>query len=84
MTTFCPRLILDRFLRGSCKAALAQFSSASLASTTAEKEGDSIGRYKLSQQIGEGGFGTVYLTEQTEPVKRKVALSQGYQGGDGF
>jgi tetratricopeptide (TPR) repeat protein len=39
-----------------------------------EKEGDSIGRYKLLQQIGEGGFGTVYMAEQTEPVKRQVAL----------
>jgi serine/threonine protein kinase/tetratricopeptide (TPR) repeat protein len=39
-----------------------------------EKEGDSIGRYKLLQQIGEGGFGTVYMAEQTEPVQRRVAL----------
>ena len=42
--------------------------------TATEKEGDRIGRYKLLQQIGEGGFGTVYLAEQTEPVKRRVAL----------
>ena len=42
--------------------------------TASEKEGDRIGRYKLLQQIGEGGFGTVYLAEQTEPVKRRVAL----------
>jgi len=33
-----------------------------------------IGPYKLLQQIGEGGMGTVYMAEQTEPVKRKVAL----------
>ncbi len=39
-----------------------------------EKEGDRIGRYKLLQQVGEGGFGTVYVAEQTEPVKRRVAL----------
>ena len=39
-----------------------------------EKTGDRIGRYKLLQQIGEGGCGVVYLAEQTEPVRRRVAL----------
>ena len=36
--------------------------------------GTNIGRYRLQEHIGEGGFGDVYLAEQTEPVKRKVAL----------
>ncbi|MAG94849.1 MAG: hypothetical protein CMJ48_14060 [Planctomycetaceae bacterium] len=39
-----------------------------------EKSGDAIGPYKLLQQIGEGGFGVVYMAEQSEPVRRKVAL----------
>lgn len=39
-----------------------------------EGEGDMIGRYKLIQQIGEGGFGTIFLAEQSQPVKRQVAL----------
>jgi len=39
-----------------------------------EHVGDQIGRYKLLQQIGEGGFGVVYMAEQREPVKRRVAL----------
>ncbi|HVJ82575.1 MAG TPA: protein kinase [Planctomycetia bacterium] len=33
-----------------------------------------IGPYKLLEQIGEGGFGVVYLAEQTAPVRRRVAL----------
>ncbi len=33
-----------------------------------------IGPYKLLQQIGEGGMGVVYMAEQQEPVRRKVAL----------
>jgi hypothetical protein len=39
-----------------------------------EKTGDRIGRYKLLQQIGEGGCGVVYMAEQEEPVRRRVAL----------
>src|SRR6516162_2161670 len=39
-----------------------------------EKPGDRIGRYKLLQQIGEGGGGVVYMAEQEEPVRRRVAL----------
>jgi serine/threonine protein kinase/tetratricopeptide (TPR) repeat protein len=36
--------------------------------------GTQIGPYKLREQIGEGGMGVVYVAEQTEPVRRKVAL----------
>src|SRR6266705_6521526 len=39
-----------------------------------EKPGDRIGHYKLLQQIGEGGCGVVYMAEQEEPVRRRVAL----------
>ena len=39
-----------------------------------EGPGTIIGRYKLLQQIGEGGMGVVYLAEQQEPVRRRVAL----------
>jgi serine/threonine protein kinase/tetratricopeptide (TPR) repeat protein len=39
-----------------------------------EKAGDRIGHYKPLQQIGEGGCGLVYMAEQEEPVRRRVAL----------
>jgi serine/threonine protein kinase len=39
-----------------------------------EGPGTKIGPYKLLQQIGEGGFGIVYMAEQEKPVARKVAL----------
>ncbi len=45
-----------------------------LRGSVSEKPGDRIGRYKLLQQIGEGGCGLVYLAEQEQPVRRRVAL----------
>jgi serine/threonine protein kinase len=39
-----------------------------------EQPGGVIGRYRLRERIGEGGCGVVYLAEQNEPVKRRVAL----------
>ena len=39
-----------------------------------EQPGDKIGPYKLLQHIGDGGFGSVYMAQQQEPVRRRVAL----------
>ncbi|MEZ5327969.1 MAG: WD40 repeat domain-containing serine/threonine protein kinase [Verrucomicrobiales bacterium] len=39
-----------------------------------EKSSVVIGRYKLLQKVGEGGFGVVYMADQLEPVERRVAL----------
>ena len=39
-----------------------------------ERPGDRIGPYKLLEQIGEGGFGVVWVAEQEKPVRRRVAL----------
>jgi WD40 repeat protein/serine/threonine protein kinase len=58
----------------------ALLESASLASgsgnsnVASEAAGDFIGRYKLMEKIGEGGGGVVYVAQQEEPVRRRVAL----------
>jgi eukaryotic-like serine/threonine-protein kinase len=45
---------------------------------SAETAGTVIaGKYKLLQQIGTGGMGTVWMADQSEPVKRRVALRSG-------
>jgi serine/threonine protein kinase/tetratricopeptide (TPR) repeat protein len=48
--------------------------SATLDCLYGEKAGRLVGSYKLLEQIGEGGFGVVFLAEQERPVRRKVAL----------
>ena len=45
-----------------------------LARLKPEEAGERIGPYKLLQQIGEGGFGIVWMAEQDKPVRRRVAL----------
>src|SRR6516162_8406904 len=42
--------------------------------TLAEGPGTIIDRYKLLEMLGEGGFGAVYVAEQKEPVRRRLAL----------
>ena len=77
----------NRELRGEVESLLAAHAqlggfleSPALGGTVAadqaatEQPGSKIGPYKLLQLIGEGGFGEVYMAEQQEPVRRKVAL----------
>ncbi len=49
-------------------------AAATIADRFREGPGTRIGPYKLLQAIGEGGFGSVFLAEQTSPVTRKVAI----------
>lgn len=51
-------------------SAMSNIQSASLF----ERVGTVIGPYKLLEQIGEGGMGAVFMAQQTQPIKRKVAL----------
>jgi serine/threonine protein kinase len=60
----------DDFLRG---ATLGDHGAHALA-PPGESPGSRIGPYKLLQQIGEGGFGVVFMAEQEHPVRRRVAL----------
>jgi serine/threonine protein kinase/WD40 repeat protein/Tfp pilus assembly protein PilF len=49
-------------------------TEATVTQTRLEGPGTVIGSYKLLEQIGEGGFGLVFMAEQQQPVRRKVAV----------
>ena len=59
---------------GSFLESLAPLDVATAPEPSRERPGAVIGSYKLLEQIGEGGFGVVFMAEQTKPLCRKVAL----------
>jgi serine/threonine-protein kinase len=59
---------------GGFMAAAADVAPPAAPSDSAEVPGNRIGRYKLLQKIGVGGCGVVWMAEQEEPVRRRVAL----------
>ncbi len=61
----------DQFLKSGGEVFVSQTK---LNDPITEGPGSVIGPYRLLEQIGEGGFGVVFMAEQTEPVRRKVAL----------
>jgi serine/threonine protein kinase len=69
------RLVDAHFKAGSFLDSPRAAATESMHSASADDvAGTLIGPYKLLQQIGEGGMGTVYVAEQTVPVRRTVAL----------
>jgi serine/threonine protein kinase len=76
-------LIDNHFRAGSfLESPAAGFANTIDLTASPEVPGTMVGPYKLLQQIGEGGMGTVYMAEQIQPVQRKVALKLMKSGMD--
>ncbi len=70
---------IEALLQANAQSDVILDATAELAKTAnflpiTEKAGSQIGPYRLMEQIGEGGFGIVFVAEQQSPVRRKVAL----------
>jgi serine/threonine protein kinase/tetratricopeptide (TPR) repeat protein len=68
------RLLRARAEMGSFHEAPAPALFATADEPIRECPGSAVGPYKLLEQIGEGGFGVVFMAEQRQPIRRKVAL----------
>ena len=67
----CPRCLIQ----GAFDSSFADGAAAETIDTATGSAGDDdFGRYHIVQRLGEGGMGTVYLAEQREPIRRRVAL----------
>src|SRR5579871_3728583 len=68
------KLVQDYFRAGTFLERPAAHLSGTVGEPLTEGPGTMIGPYKLLQQIGEGGMGIVFMAEQQQPVRRRVAL----------
>lgn len=64
----------EGFLNQSAVDSSQPFTETRIHISGMEQPGATIGHYKLLEQIGEGGFGTVYMAQQDAPIRRRVAL----------
>src|SRR6187551_54835 len=67
----CPKCLIQGAFDSSVGAD--EFKTTIATSSAAAGE-DDFGRYQIVRPLGEGGMGTVYLAEQHEPIRRRVAL----------
>jgi eukaryotic-like serine/threonine-protein kinase len=68
----CPKCLIQSALDSSVGAE--ESGTETISTATAAAGDDDFGRYRIIQPLGEGGMGTVYLAEQLEPIRRRVAL----------
>ncbi len=74
---FCPKCAL-----GSLSREFERSEPTEAPQEPRDKAPERIGKYRILREIGEGGFGIVYLAEQKEPIRRRVALKVLKRGMD--